>query len=263
MEEVATPTPRNGEVRVRIFATAVTASDCIIRSFDVPAKFRILMGLVVGFRRPRKRILGMVLAGQVESVGRDAARFAPGDQVYAFTGTRFGTYAEYTCMSEDKVVAIKPSSATYEEAAAVPYGGLLALHYLRIANIQTGQRVAIYGASGAVGTAAVQLAKHYGAEVTGVCSGANMPLVRSLGADTVIDYTAEDFTQRGDSYDVIFNAVGKRRATLPYQRALTPAGRHITVDDGRVKPRAQDLALLAELVDAGTFKAVIDRRYPR
>jgi NADPH:quinone reductase-like Zn-dependent oxidoreductase len=220
------------------------------------------MGIVLGFGKPRNPILGLVLAGEVESVGPEVTRFKPGSQVYAFTAFRFGTYAEYKCLPEKAIVALKPSSLTYEEAAAVPYGGLLALHFLKKANIQSGQSVLVYGASGAIGTSAVQIAKHFGTEVTAVCSTANLDLVKSLGADAVIDYTQEDFKKNGARYDLIFNAVGKRKARLQAEGSLTPGGKHITVDDGNPRPRMEDLAFLTELVEAGKLRPVIDRRYP-
>jgi NADPH:quinone reductase-like Zn-dependent oxidoreductase len=262
LREVEKPAPGNNEVCIKIFATAVTASDCIIRGFKVPIGLWLPMGLVIGFTKPRKPILGMVLAGEVESVGKDVKRFEKGNQVYAFNITRFGAYAEYTCLPENSVIALKPSNVTYEEAAAVPFGGMLALHFLRKGNIQSGQKILIYGASGAVGTSAVQLARHFGAEVTGVCSTTNLELVKSLGAGTVIDYTKEDFTNRGELYDFIFNAVGKRKATLQCKKALTPNGKYITVDDGRPELRTEDLIVLKELVQAGKIKPVIDRSYP-
>ncbi len=233
------------------------------------------MGLVVGFRKPRNPILGMVLAGEVESTDKDVKGFQTGDRVYASTGTRFGCYAEYTCLPEKSVmafpasvpsvIAAKPSNLTYEEAATIPYGGLLALHFLKKGHIQRGQKVLIYGASGAIGTSAVQLARHFGAEVTGVCSTTNLELVKSLGADHVIDYTQEDLTDRGESYDFVLDAVGKRKSsTLKAQckKALTPDGKYLSVDDGSPKPHLDDLILLTELVEAGAIKPVIDRCYP-
>jgi len=264
LQEVEKPSPRDNEVSIKIFATAVTVSDCIIRGFDVPISYRLPMGLALGFTKPRKPILGMVLAGEIEASGKAVKSYKKGDQVFAcdFNRFAFGMYAEYICFPEEGMLAIKPTNMSYEEAAVVPYGGLLALHFLRKGNIQSGQKVLIYGASGAVGTSAVQLARYFGAKVTGVCSAANLELVKSLGADTVIDYTKEDFTTRGELYDIVFNAVGKRKAKLQPNKALTPDGKHITVDDGNPKMRVEDLLFLKELVEAGRLKAIIDRRYP-
>jgi len=265
LKEVEKPTPKNNEVLIKIFATAVTASDCIVRGFKVPIKFWLPMGLAIGFTKPRKSILGLVLAGEVESLGKDVKRFSKGDQVYAFTMMRFGGYAEYTCLPENRVIALKPSNITYEEAAAVPYGGILALHYLKKGNIQSGQKALIYGASGAIGTTAVQLAKYFGAEVAGVCSTTNLALVKSLGADKVIDYTKEDLISSRELYDFIFDAVGKSKSSklkLQCKEALTRNGKYISVDDGNPKLRAEYLVFLKELIEAGQFKAVIDRCYP-
>jgi NADPH:quinone reductase-like Zn-dependent oxidoreductase len=265
LQEVEKPTPRNNEICIKIFATAVTASDCIIRGFNLPLRFWLPMGLAIGLTKPRKPILGMVLAGEVEAVGKEVKRFQKGNQVYAFNITRFGTYAEYTCLPENSVTALKPSTVTYEEAAAIPYGGILALHFLRKGEIRDGKKVLIYGASGAVGTSAVQLAKHFRAEVTGVCSTTNVALVKSLGADTVIDYTKENSIRRGEQYDFILDAVGKRKSSklkLQCGKALTPNGKYISVDDGSPKPHIEDLILLKELVEAGKIKPVIDRFYP-
>ena len=264
LKEVEKPTPRNNEVCIKIFATAVTASDCIVRGSKVPLRLWLPMRLVIGLTKPRNPILGMVLAGEVESVGTEVTRFHKGNQVYAFN-IRCGTYAQYTCLPENSVLALKPSNVTYEEAAAVPYGGLLALHFLRKSQIQSGQKVLIYGASGAVGTAAVQLARHFGTEVTGVCSTTNVALVKSLGAEKVIDYTQEDFTKRGELYDIIFDAVGKRKSSklkVQSHQALTPNGKYLSVDDGSPKLRSEDLLFLKELVEAGKIKPVIDRSYP-
>ena len=264
LKEVEKPTPKNNEVLIKIFATAVTASDCIVRCFKLPIwhPMGLMMGLALGFTKPRQPILGMVLAGEVESVGKHVKSFKKGDRVFGFDRFVFGTYAEYKCIPEEGMLAIKPTNVNYEQAAAVPYGGLLALPYLRKGNIQSGQKILIYGASGAVGTSAVQLARYFGAKVTGVCSTTNLELVKSLGADTVIDYTKEDFTNREELYDFIFNAIGKRKAKLQCKKALTPNGKHVTVDDGSPKLHIEDLILLKALVEAGKIKPVIDRRYP-
>jgi NADPH:quinone reductase-like Zn-dependent oxidoreductase len=270
IKEVEKPTPKDNEVLIKIHASAVTVSDCIVRSGKVNILLWIPMRIFVGFRRPRRSILGLELAGEIEEIGKDIKRFKKGDRVFAFTGRKFGAYAEYTCMREDGLfmpedglVAVKPINASYEEAASVPSRGTLALYFIRKGNIQKGQKVLIYGASGWVGTFAVQLAKYYGAEVTGVCSTANLELVKSLGADTVIDYTKEDLTNRGEDYDFIFDAVGKRYSSkLHYKKALTPTGKYSSVDDGTPKIHIEDLILLKELVEAGKIKPVIDRRYP-
>jgi NADPH:quinone reductase-like Zn-dependent oxidoreductase len=264
LKDVAKPAPKDNEVLIRIYATAVTSSDCLIRGSKVPLRLWLPMRLVIGFTKPRNPILGMVLAGEVESVGTEVTRFHKGNQVYAFN-IRCGTYAEYTCLPENSVMVFKPSTVTYEEAAAIPYGGLLALHFLRKSHIQSEQKVLIYGASGAVGTSAIQLAKHFGAEVTGVCSTTNFELVKSLGADIVIDYTKEDFTNRGEGYDCIFDAVGKRKSSklkVQCKTALTPNGKYLSVDDGSPKLQSEDLLFLKELVKAGKIKPVIDRSYP-
>jgi NADPH:quinone reductase-like Zn-dependent oxidoreductase len=263
LQEVEKPVPRDNEVCIKIFATAVTASDCIVRGFKVPISLWLPMGVVIGFTKPRQPILGMVLAGEVESVGKKVKSFKIGDQVFGFDRFAFGTYAEFKCMPEEGMVTIKPTNVIYEEAAAVPFGGLLALHFLRKGNIQSGQKILIYGASGAVGTSAVQLAMYFGAEVTGVCSTTNLELVKSLGADAVIDYTKEDFTNRGVLFDFIFNAVGKRKSSkIQFKKALTPNGKYISVDDGHPKHHIEDLIFLKELVEAGKIKPVIDRHYP-
>jgi len=269
LKEVPKPAPKDTEVLIKVHAAAVTVSDCIVRSGRVNLLLWLPMRIFMGFRRPRKPILGLELAGEIEAIGKDVKLFKPGDQVFAFTGKNFGAYAEYVCLPEDglcmpadSLVALKPSNMSYEEAAAVPSRGTLALYFLRKGDIRNGQKVLIYGASGGVGTFAVQLARHFGAEVTGVCSTANLELVKSLGAAKGIDYTKEDFTNSGEAYDFIFDAVGKRYSSkLQYKKALAPNGITSSVDD-TPKIRLEDLILLKELVEAGQIKSVIDRRYP-
>ncbi len=270
LKEVEKPAPKDNEALIKIHSAAVTVSDCVVRSGKVNILLWIPMRIFIGFRRPRKPVLGLELAGEIEATGKDVKRFKKGDQIIAFTGKHFGAYAEYACLPEDGlcmpddcILALKPSNLTYEEAAAVPSRGTLALYFMREGNIQKGQKVLIYGASGGVGTFAVQLARYFGAEVTGVCSPANLGLVKSLGADKVIDYTKEDFTKSGKSYDFIFDAVGKRYSSkLQCKKALTPNGKYISVDDGTPKIRIEDLLLLKDLVEAGKVKPVIDRCYP-
>lgn len=265
LREVDKPKPRNDELLVKVHATTVHVGDTRIRSLDIPGPGwqRLLARLVLGFSAPRKAILGMDLAGEVEAVGPSVQRFKVGDQVFASTvSSGFGAYAEYKCVAEDGLVALKPTNISYEEAAPIPSGGLTALCVTRQANIQEGQQVLIYGASGSVGTFAVQLARLFGAEVTGVCSTANLGMVRSLGASTVIDYTEEDFVDGGQRYDVIFDAVDKL-APEHGHKALKPGGVYLNVDKSsdKCELKAADLNYLKELVEAGDLKAVIDRRY--
>ena len=277
LKEVEKPIPKNNEVLIKIKATAVTASDCIIRGFNMPGRLgfpkkqimELMMRLVVGITKPRNPIIGLVLSGDIESVGKDIKQFEKGDQVYGFTGYSFGAYAEYKCMSEKEstrgCLATKPSNMSHEEAAAISYGGILATHFMKSGNIQRGQKVLIYGASGAIGTTAVQLAKCYGAEVTGVCSSKNFELVKSLGADKVIDYTKEDSKSRLETYDFVFDAVGENKSSeLKEQcrQALSLNGKYASVDDGTLKLHAEYLVQLKGFIEAGNVKAVIDRSYP-
>jgi len=275
LKEVEKPTPKKNEILIRIYATTVVAEDPGMRSSP---GFN-------GFRKPKNPILGQEFAGEIETIGKDVTRFKKGDQVFGIDW--YGAYAEYKCMPEDKALTIKPTNMTYEEAAAVPNGALTALPFLRDnGQIKSGQKILINGASGSVGTYAVQLAKCYGTEVTGVCSTGNLELVKSLGADKVIDYTQDDFTQNGEAYDIIFDTVGKRSFS-ECKNSLTPRGVYlktvpgveillmlwpIKIDRRRAKfaatglrsakKKIKDLLFLKELIEEGKVKAAIDRRYP-
>jgi NADPH:quinone reductase-like Zn-dependent oxidoreductase len=262
LREVEKPTPRQNEVLVKIWATTVTAGDVRMRSFTVPRGEWLFARLYLGIRGPRRRILGMEIAGEIEAVGKDVTRYRRGDQIMASTfGTGFGGYAEYKCLPEDGMLFMKAANMTFDEAAAIPVGGATAVRFLRKGKVQSGQKVLIYGASGSVGSFAVQLARHLGAEVTAVCSTANLEWVQALGADKVIDYTVEDFTQSGETYDVIFDAVDKCSASQG-KRALNENGIFLSAVGSAGKEKVEDLVYLKQLIEAGKLKSVIDRRYP-
>ncbi len=288
MQEVEKPTPGDNELLIKIVAATVTAGDCEARALKFPLGLSFPMRLYVGFRKPKRiTILGQELAGEIEAVGKDVTRFQVGNQVFAITGFSMGAYAEYICLPEQPqdrggTVALKPVNMSYEEAAAVPVGGFEALHFLRKGNVQRGEKVLINGAGGSIGTFGVQLAKYLGAEVTAVDSTEKLDMLQSIGADHVIDYTQEDFTQNGESYDVIFDVVGKS----PFSgsiKSLQENGRYLIGNPRLSKMirgawasmrsskkvifeaadhKAEDLIFLKELIEAGKIKTVIDRRYP-
>jgi NADPH:quinone reductase-like Zn-dependent oxidoreductase len=281
LEDVRKPTPKHTEVLIKIHATTVTSGDWRVRTLKVPKGFGPVARLALGITRPRQPILGTELAGVIETVGKDVTRFAPGDAVLAFPGASMGCHAQYRVVAEDGAVALKPENLSFEEAASISFGGTTALHYLRKADIKPGEKLLVVGASGGVGTALVQLAKHFGAEVTGVTSTSNLALVASLGADAVIDYTKRDFCESGDIYDIIADTVGAtsfarcRHAIGDKGRLLAIAGgvtdmlaalwapitssKRVVVGPARVRP--DDVRQLAELAKGGVLRPVIDRRY--
>jgi len=256
LKEVDKPIPKKNEVLIKIHATTVTAGDWRMRKAD-PFFIRFINGL---FKPGRIKILGMELAGEIEEVGKEVTLFKKGDQVFGSTGFRMGAYAEYQCLTENKL-AMKPAGISYEEAAAISVGGYTALYYLKTkAKIRKGQKVLIYGASGSVGTYAVQLAKYYETEVTAVCSSSNIELVKSLGADEVIDYKREDYSERNVKYDIIFDVAGKTSHSKG-KKVLAPGGKYVTVNKGLAKGKREDLDFLKDLVEKGKIKPVVDKRY--
>ncbi|WGZ94844.1 MAG: NAD(P)-dependent alcohol dehydrogenase [Candidatus Thiothrix putei] len=281
-QHVEKPVPKDNEILIKIHTTTVTSADCRVRGLNTPKGFRLLMRLALGINRPRQAILGSELAGTVAAIGANVSRFQVGDPVFAFTDTRMGCYAEYTCLPEKGAIVRKPANLSFAEAAALSFGGTTALHFLRKAKLQSGDKILINGASGGVGTAAVQLAKHFGAEVTGVCSTTNLALVKSLGVDHVIDYTQEDFTQQNTTYHVILDTTGNVSyahckaalkaggrlvlvaASLPEMLAIpwgamTGNKRLIT---GVAFGDAKALSFLADLALKGKYRPVIDRCFP-
>lgn len=284
LREVAKPVPNDNQVLIRIDATTATKADCELRGLKVPLALMLPLRLYLGIRRPRIRIPGQELAGEIEAVGNGVTRFAKGDPVFAWTGFRLGAYAEYTCLPETAALSIKPTNMTFEQAAPLAVGGLEATHFMRKAGIRNGQKVLVNGAGGSIGSFAIQLAKHFGADVTGVDSTEKLDMLRSIGADKVIDYTKQDFTESGERYEVIFDVVGTNSFSQ-YVKSLNPDGRLLLGNPGlsqqigarRTLPEGKqviswgtraaheitdDLAFLKELVEAGKIKSVIDRRYP-
>lgn len=268
LEEVPKPTPNDNEVCVRIHATAVTNSDIFIRGSKLPFPIIIPFRLMIGLTRPRKSIIGLVFSGEIESIGKNIKRFKPGDNVFGLTGFNLGAYAEYMCMKEKDskcgCISLKPKNISHEEATMAAYGGLLAFQYLEKGNIQNGQKVLIYGASGTTGTIAIQIAKSLGAEVTGVCSSSNIEMVKSLGADKVIDYTKQDSIPKGVTYDFILDAVGKAKTSklkASCKKALSSNGKYVSIDNGDLKLYSHSLDKIKEYVESGQIKPVMDKIY--
>jgi NADPH2:quinone reductase len=285
LQEVEKPAPKDNEVLIKVHATSVNAGDCNARGFVfVPPGFGFLPRLMFGLRKPKQTILGTELSGEIVEVGKDVRQFQKGDLIFGNAREKSGAYAEYVCLAENADLVMKPANLTFEEAASIPFGASTALYFLRdMAKLQPGQKVLIIGASGCTGVYAVQLAKYYGAEVTGVCSTANLKLVKSLGADRVIDYTREDLTQNGEAYDVIFDMVSGNASFARYKGSLKPNGLYLAgagglesfaqmawtaltggkkVVAGMAPDRREDLVFLKGLLETGKLKPVIDRRYP-
>jgi len=290
LKEVAKPIPKENEILIKIHATTATIGDCEMRSLKLPIFLRLPLRVYVGPVRPKRiTILGQEFAGEIEAVGKTVTRFQRADQVFGATGFGMGAYAEYICLPEEPkagdmagILAGKPTNMTYDEAAAVPFGGLESIHFLRMANIQSGMKVLINGAGGSIGTAAVQLVKNFGAEVTGVDRSEKLDMLRSISADYVIDYTQEDFTKNGQTYDVVFDVIGKSSFSH-CKNSLTENGRYLSANPrllqmmrgqwslkksrkreifGTSTQKSEDLVFLKELIEAGKLRTVIDRRFP-
>ena len=259
LKELPKPTPRDNELLVRIYATTVAFGTALNRSGGTfPSMEWLAVRIIFGLRRPRRPILGNEFSGEVVAVGKDVKLFKKGDQIYGSTGLKSGTYAEYVCLRDDGIIALKPDNMSYAEAAAVPIGGITALNFIQKGNIKPNHKVLIYGASGSVGTYAVQIAKLFGAEVTGVCSSMNLELVKTLGADKVIDYTREDFTKSVETYDLIFDAVNKSSGG---KSVLKKEGQFLNVR-GSISEKPEMLIFLKEKIEDGKIIAAIDRSYP-
>jgi len=279
--EVEKPTPKDNEVLIKNYATTVTVADCRVRGFDVPASFWLPARLALGLSKPRKSVLGGELSGVIEDVGKNVTKFKVGDKVFAFTSQKFGAYAEYVCMGENDCIAVKPDNLNFEQSAALSFGGTTALHFLKKGKVTQGDKVLIYGASGSVGTYAVQLAKYFGAEVTGVCSAENLELVKNLGANKVIDYTSSDWTDFNEKFDVFFDTVGKCKESKAMSM-IKPQGRYIHAVatpfteikikrklskvnmefiGGTFKATCEQMIFLKQLAEEGFIKPVIDRQY--
>lgn len=257
LQEIEKPTPKSNQILIKIHATTVTSGDCVVRGAK---RYGPIMKIMFGFKRPRQPILGTEFSGIIEEVGENSTKFKVGDAVFSLTGMKFGGYAEYICLSENAVVSLAPKNATFEETATLAFGGTTALHFLRKASIAPNQKVLIYGASGSVGAAAIQLATYFGADVTGICSTQNLEFVHSLGANTTIDYTTEEFNTLDKTYDIVFDAVGKLNKSKRKQ-LTSKNGKFVSVSKGMVKGLVEYLYLLKELVEKERFKATIDRTY--
>ena len=270
LREVNKPEPKSDEVLIKIYATSVTASDVLIRGLNAPLIYKLIVQIAFGFGKPRNPILGMVVSGTIAGKGKNVTKFNPGDEVFAYCSMspmkhRFGSYAEYICLPQDWNLALKPTNISFEEAAAIPYGGLLAAHLMKKTNITKGDKVLIYGASGSIGTMALQMAKDAGAIVTSVCSRKNFELVKSLGSDEVIDYTASNAESQLETYQYVIDAVGNSKSSVlkaKSKQAINKGGKYLSIDQGTPTTPKTAFLMLKKLVEQGKLKPVIDRVYP-